>query len=239
MRIYTKTGDGGETGLIGGVRVSKAHIRVEAYGSVDETNALLGVARALKAPSWLDRILEPIQHDLFVLGAELATPSSFDKLRTCPERGGAGTKSLLKTTLSCGQRSGLDVASRVEESSARRAPGAVAGVTSDDVARLERWIDQCEEELEPLRQFVLPGGSVMAAHLHHARTVCRRAERAVVALAAREPVGELVVPYLNRLADLLFVLARLANRRAHVRETVWSSRRGRVRESLIVKRPNP
>jgi len=189
VKIYTKTGDKGETGLIGGVRVSKAHIRVEAYGSIDETNALLGVARALKAPSWLDRILEPIQHDLFVLGAELAAPSS-----------------------------------------TRRAPGAVAGVTVDDVARLERWIDQCEEELEPLRQFVLPGGSLMAARLHHARTVCRRAERAVVALAAREPVGEQVVPYLNRLADLLFVLARLANRRARVREITWPGQRGLARD---------
>ncbi len=98
---------------------------------------------------------------------------------------------------------------------------ATAAIAASDVARLERWIDACEARLTPLRRFILPGGSLLAAHLHHARAVCRRAERAVVALAVREPVGAQAVPYLNRLGDFLFVLARLANRRARVREAEW------------------
>lgn len=184
MKIYTKTGDRGQTGLIGGARVSKAHIRVTAYGAVDETNAVLGVVRSLHPPRPMDRLLAAIQQDLFRLGADLATPPM-----------------------------------------ARRRGVATAEIGADDVARLERWIDAAQARLMPLRRFILPGGSPLAAHLHQARAVCRRAERAVVALAEREPIGAQVVPYLNRLGDYLFVLARLANRRARVREAEWEGRK--------------
>ena len=180
-RIYTKTGDSGETALGDGTRVPKDHPRVAAYGSVDELNAVLGVAHAQDAARAFGELLPGIQATLFHLGAELAT---------------------------------VDAAMLAK----------LSRVSADDVAALEHEIDRFEAELSPLTQFVLPGGAPLAAALHHARTVCRRAERRVTALAAREPVSPQVVHWLNRLADLLFVMARLANARAGVPDRAWSPR---------------
>jgi cob(I)alamin adenosyltransferase len=185
VKIYTKTGDRGETGLFGGGRVPKDHARVEAYGEVDELSSTLGLAivhleRA--GESELAAGLRQVQVDLFTVGAVLATPS--------PADGGRGS-SYIPT---------LDPA-RVEA--------------------LERWIDAADAELEPLKSFILPGGTEAAAALHLARTVCRRAERRVVSLARGVRVGEEYVVYLNRLSDLLFTLARLANRRAGVPDVPW------------------
>lgn len=181
MKIYTRTGDAGETGLWGGLRVPKDALRVQAYGSVDETNAAVGVARATAALSpVLDQILELVQNDLFVVGADLATPGEAANVpRLGPEA----------------------------------------------AERLERAIDQLEAELEPLRQFILPGGTPAAAQLHLARTVCRRAERWCVTLTHAEPVNPHVLTYLNRLSDLLFVLARSANAQAGVADVPWRSPR--------------
>ncbi|MFW5947056.1 MAG: cob(I)yrinic acid a,c-diamide adenosyltransferase [Gemmatimonadota bacterium] len=177
-RIYTRTGDQGETGLFGGGRVPKSHPRVAAYGTVDELNAGLGWVLAHLHDDALRARLTAIQADLFALGAHLATPP------------GARTRDHLPEL-----------------------PG-------DRVPELEAWIDEAESELEPLKSFILPGGSPAGAALHLARTVCRRAERAVVALAAEEIEPEITV-YLNRLSDLLFVWARLVNRRAGAPETAW------------------
>ena len=186
MKIYTKTGDSGETGLYGGVRVSKAHARVAAYGDVDELNAALGLARATLRQAAdagdLADMLEQIQRDLFALGARLADPSH-------------------------------RIADRVTK----------AAVGPGDIARLEGWIDGLEASLPPLRRFILAGGAPGGAALHLARTVCRRAERAMVALIAAETdafESELLV-YMNRLSDLLFVMARAANQRAGMPEIEW------------------
>ncbi len=180
MKIYTKTGDAGETGLSDGSRVQKSHGRVAAYGEIDELNAALGVARTLAADTAEASLLHAIQRDLFALGAQLADPSS-------------------------------RVASRK----------AKAAVTSAEVERLEKAIDDHEERLPPLRSFILPGGSALGAHLHFSRTICRRAERAVVALGATTAVEPLILTYLNRLSDLLFVLARAANHEAGTPEEPW------------------
>ena len=179
MRIYTKTGDTGETGLFDGTRVSKADPRVEAYGDVDEVNAWLGVVRAQKVDEQIDAMLLKIQPTLFALGAELADPRN-------------------------------RIAARVTK----------AALTEAHVTELEAWIDALESGLRPLRRFILAGGSPGGAMLHLARTVCRRAERRIVALGpnAVEPV---VVTYINRLSDLLFVMARAVNARAGVAETEW------------------
>ena len=177
MKIYTRTGDSGETGLFDGTRVSKADARVAAYGDVDELGAWLGLARAAGMDAGLAGWIEGIQRDLFALGARLADPRH-------------------------------KIAARVEK----------AALGGDDVARLEGWIDQLEAALPPLRRFILPGGSPAGAALHVARTVCRRAERAVVGLDDAEPQ---VVIYLNRLSDLLFVMARAANHRAGAPEIEW------------------
>jgi cob(I)alamin adenosyltransferase len=179
VRIYTKTGDGGETGLLGGARVPKDDPRVAAYGDVDEANAAIGAAAAL-ADAGLARLLGRVQQDLFAIGARLADPT--------------------------------------HKVAARRAKAAVKAA---HVRRLEQAIDARERELAPLRAFVLPGGTPLAAALHVARTVVRRAERAVVALARKTPVEPGIVVYLNRLSDLLFVLARHENRRAGVVEKRW------------------
>ncbi len=176
MKIYTRTGDRGETSLFGGQRVPKDHLRVEAYGTVDELNACLGWARTLLPPGEVADVVEAVQNDLFTLGADLATPE--------------------------------------EGAEVPRVPAAW-------VERLEGWIDRAQERVPPLRSFVLPGGAPAAAALHLARTVCRRAERRVVALARTEPVNPELIRYLNRLSDLLFVLARQANREAGVPEPPW------------------
>jgi cob(I)alamin adenosyltransferase len=187
MKIYTKTGDGGDTGLFGGGRIRKNADRIAAYGTIDELNAVLGVARAelLRAPlandaegGELDTLLDEIQNRLFDLGAELATPA--------PEQRGT------------------------------------ALLAERHVERLERAIDHYEGTLPALQQFVLPGGSAAAAQLHLARCVCRRAERLVVTLADHEGVRELALRYINRLSDFLFVVARVANRRAGVGDSPWS-----------------
>jgi cob(I)alamin adenosyltransferase len=179
VKIYTKTGDDGETSLFDQTRVSKAAPRVDAYGDVDELNACLGAARAAGMAGDLTDALALIQQELFALGARLADPSA-------------------------------RIAGRVTK----------AAVTADHVGRLEQLIDRLESELPPLRRFILPGGSTGGALLHLARTVCRRAERKVVGLGG-EAVEPIVVVYLNRLSDLLFVMARVANRRAGVPETEW------------------
>ena len=187
MKIYTKTGDDGTTGLFGGARVAKTDLRVAAYGTVDELNAALGVTIAAGTDAtWTER-LTSLQRDLFVLGADLATP-----------RGGAEASYL----------------PRIEET---------------HVTALERLIDELDATLPPLRNFILPGGTRLAAHLHWARTICRRAERATVALAHEQEIGERPLRYLNRLGDLLFVLARAANQEAGVSEMEWAPR-GRARE---------
>ena len=179
MKIYTKTGDRGETGLFGGGRVAKDHVRVDAYGEVDELNACLGAARAAGLDAELSAALEAIQRELFAVGARLADPSA-------------------------------RISARVTK----------AAVTDADIARLEATIDGLELELPPLRRFILPGGCPAGALLHLARTVSRRAERRIVALGAGA-VEPIIVIYLNRLSDLLFVMARAANHRAGVPETEW------------------
>lgn len=181
VRIYTRTGDTGETALFDGSRVSKADPRVQAYGDVDELNAWLGVARAQGLAADLDEVLTTIQRDLFAVGASLADPAH-------------------------------RIAPRVDK----------ARLTPEDVTRLERAIDTCEAQLPPLRRFILAGGSPAGASLHLARTVCRRAERAIVALGPTVVSDDtFVVTYINRLSDLLFVMARLVNHRAGVPETEW------------------
>jgi len=179
VKIYTKTGDGGETALLGGTRVSKAAPRVAAYGDVDELNAWLGLVRAGGLDKQLSTLLERIQRDLFAVGARLADP-------------------------------GGKVADRIEKTD----------VTRDDIKRLEDWIDLLESEVPVLRRFILAGGSPAGASLHVARTICRRAERSVVGLGPENVEPELIV-YLNRLSDLLFVMARVANRRGRATESEW------------------
>ncbi|HLE77420.1 MAG TPA: cob(I)yrinic acid a,c-diamide adenosyltransferase [bacterium] len=175
-KIYTRAGDRGETGLIGGARVPKDHPRVQAYGAIDELNSHLGVVIAALDDADTAGLLRSIQHRLFDLGAELATPAS---------------------------------------------ETAESGMSLDQVEALEHAIDGAEQTLTPLREFILPGGSHAAAALHVARAVARRAERHVVTLARSEPVNPQIVPYLNRLSDLFFVLARAANRRAGRPDIAW------------------
>jgi cob(I)alamin adenosyltransferase len=179
VKIYTKTGDAGETSLFDNSRVSKADARVDAYGEVDELNACLGAARAAGLDHDLRSRLESIQKELFAVGARLADPAA-------------------------------RIAGRVTK----------AVVTDAAIARLEEAIDSLEAELPPLTKFILPGGSPAGALLHLGRTVCRRAERRVIALGS-DAVEPLVVVYLNRLSDLLFVMARAANRRAGAAEVEW------------------
>jgi cob(I)alamin adenosyltransferase len=181
MRIYTRTGDEGDTGLFGGGRVPKDDPRVEAYGDVDELNAAIGMARAVEVMPRIDEVLAPVQRDLFGLGAILATP---------------------------------DLAKMREQL-------AKARIDDARITQLENAIDAAESELAPLTAFILPGGTPKAAAIHVARTVCRRAERRVVHLQQSVELPPLVTIYLNRLSDLLFVLARLANKRAGAGEVTW------------------
>jgi cob(I)alamin adenosyltransferase len=181
MKIYTKTGDAGETGLWGGQRVSKDALRVHAYGTVDECNAAIGVARASGLDAGIDELLGQVQNQLFVVGADLATPG----------QGGA----------------------------------SIPRVGPAEIGFLEAQIDALESEMEPLKQFILPGGTVAASHLHLARTTCRRAERWAVSLANEEPISPDVLMYLNRLSDFLFVAARAANAHANTPDVPWVSPR--------------
>lgn len=186
-KVYTRTGDRGETRLVGGRAVPKDHTRIEAYGTVDELNAVLGLARTFNASSAadstaagrIDEMLGRIQNDLFNVGSDLATPAD------------------------------------------SRWPGMVR-VGDDDVTLLEGWIDELNEDLGPLKEFILPGGGPVGSFLHQGRTVCRRAERRVLTLiSADDDVGEGCLRYLNRLSDLLFVLGRWAAQAAGEPETFW------------------
>jgi cob(I)alamin adenosyltransferase len=168
-RIYTRTGDKGDTALGSGTRVAKHHPRIEAYGTVDETNACVGIAR-LNAGAELDQMLARLQNDLFDLGADLCIPED-----------------------------GSEIAAKALR------------ISDTQVERLEREIDAMNEKLQPLRSFVLPGGTPAAAYLHLARTVCRRAERLIVKLAESEPLSPATIKYTNRLSDFLFVASRYAN----------------------------
>ena len=180
MKIYTRTGDTGDTGLFGGTRVRKSDPRVAAYGDVDELNACLGVVRAQPGlDADVGTLIAHVQKDLFAIGARLADPA---------ER----------------------ISDRVTK----------VAVGDEDIRRLEGWIDRFEADLPPLRKFILPGGSAAGALLHLSRTVCRRAERGIVGLGAGS-VDAHVVVYINRLSDLLFVLARAVNHRAGQTETEW------------------
>lgn len=181
FKIYTRTGDSGDTGLFGGGRVPKCHPRVAAYGDVDELNSVLGVVRATTPTEFYDELLESIQRDLFAIGGHLATPD--------PER---VRKALEKAELS-----------------------------PERVIAFESVMDAADAELTPLKAFILPGGTPKAAILHLARTVCRRAERSIVELASHEAVPELFVVYVNRLSDLLFTLARVANAQAGLEDVTW------------------
>ena len=185
-RVYTRTGDQGDTALVGGRRVPKDSPRIEAYGGIDELNAIIGLARVFNAERversdkhrWLDGVLRALQNELFDLGGELATP-----------------------------------ADAVYEGMFR--------VGAAEVAALERLIDQCQKDLEPLRSFVLPGGGRISGFLHQARTVCRRVERRILALSRVEPIGEEPLKYVNRLSDLLFVLSRWVGKHLGETEYLW------------------
>jgi len=176
MKIYTKTGDSGDTGLWGGQRVSKDAARIQSYGTVDECNAVLGLARATLSVPQLDTLLAEVQNQLFVVGSDLASDLNVKQ---------------------------------------------VPRIAAADVAYLETQIDTLETELPPLTQFILPGGSQGAAYLHLARTICRRAERWVVTLQQSEAINSLVLIYLNRLSDLLFVAARFANHSSGQADVPW------------------
>jgi cob(I)alamin adenosyltransferase len=171
-KVYTRTGDAGQTSLVGGARVSKSSLRVDSYGEVDELNSVLGLARARLQDTEVDEVLSLIQNDLFTLGADLASPTGIE----------------------------------------------VPRIDAAFVKTLEDYADQFLEALEPLKEFILPGGSQSGATLHLARTIARRAERRVVALAEAEAVNAETIIYLNRLSDLLFILARVVNHRAGIPE---------------------
>jgi cob(I)alamin adenosyltransferase len=186
MKLYTRTGDDGTTGLFGGARVAKDDLRIESYGTVDELNAWLGMCVAAcdagsPVQGRMQAMLISLQSRMFDLGSDLATPSS------------------------------------VGEVAAKR----TVRIEAEHVAEAERWIDEVDEQNEPIRAFVLPGGCELSARLHVARGVCRRAERLVVALARRESVSVEAIHLLNRLSDLLFAMARLANRSSGVADTEW------------------
>lgn len=180
MKIYTKTGDRGTTGLVGGQRVSKDSLRIHAIGEVDELNAMLGVCRTYAQNTPLDLELSNIQNWLFDLGAELAT---------------VGDARMQNERLSL-----------------------------QEINWLESSIDSYGEELEPLRNFILPGGSPLAAHLHLARSICRRAERTMTTLLNEEPIRSELFVLINRLSDWFFVTARIANRHSHVQDVKWNPR---------------
>jgi len=178
-RIYTRTGDKGETGLFGGVRVPKDSTRVEAYGSVDETNSALGLVRSGLSDPEIDLVLQELQKDLFAAGADLANAQKGKEM---------------------------------------------SRITAERVSELERIIDRFESELPPLRAFILPGGCMTGASLHFARAVARRAERRIVTLSRKEEIDEQLIPFINRLSDLLFVLARVVNHREKRIEVEWHGR---------------
>jgi cob(I)alamin adenosyltransferase len=185
-RVYTRTGDKGETSLVGGARVPKDSLRIEAYGTIDELNAIVGLARTFNEERladgehhrWLDEVLRQIQNELFDLGSELATPA------------GAEYEGMVR-------------------------------MCEAEVTRLEKLMDHCQKDLAPLRSFTLPGGGRVNAFLHQARTVCRRAERRVLALSRVEPLNEWALTYVNRLSDTFFVLGRWVGKHLGEKEYLW------------------
>ncbi len=177
MKIYTKKGDRGQTSLFGGQRVSKASCRIDTYGTVDELNSLLGVVRSYDVSPLIDELLHKVQKQLFILGADLATP--FEKEKSVPR------------------------------------------ISQKEVASLETAIDEMQEELPDLKNFILPGGSTPGANLHLARTICRRAERKCVHCKEEALFSEHTITYLNRLSDLLFVAARYENYQRGNQEEAW------------------
>ncbi|HEX4571873.1 MAG TPA: cob(I)yrinic acid a,c-diamide adenosyltransferase [Dongiaceae bacterium] len=193
-KIYTRGGDKGRTSLGDGSRVAKHDLRVEAYGTVDEANAALGLAR-LYAEGEAEAMLARIQHDLFDLGADLCRPEAEPEAATAKKKGAAKT------------------------ANAARKPAPLR-IVEAQVARLEREIDRMNAALQPLESFVLPGGSAAAAHLHLARTTARRAERLMTALAEKNPINPIAIKYINRLSDHLFVLARYLNDRGKA-DILW------------------
>lgn len=184
MKIYTKTGDKGTTSLYGGVKVSKAHIRIDAYGTTDELNSFIGTVLAFNNSEEVKEQLIQVQKELFVLGAELATPKE-------------------KLYLANGK-------SRIGKM-----------IQDTEIEQLESWIDEWEKELEPLKFFILPSGGKASANAHLARTVCRRAERIVVALSQHEEIRPEIQKYLNRLSDYLFVIARVLAKNDGEEEVMW------------------
>jgi len=185
-KVYTRTGDKGETALVGGKRLAKDSPRIEAYGTIDELNSIVGLARVFNAESldagdahrFLDEVLCQLQDELFDLGGELATPAeSFQD--------------------------------------------GMYRVGAEQVDRLEKWIDQCQQDLEPLKSFILPGGGRIAAYLHQCRTVCRRAEREILRLSRSEEINQHVLEYFNRLSDLFFVLSRWIAKQTGAPEYLW------------------
>ena len=185
-KVYTRTGDRGETALVGGKRVPKDAPRIEAYGAIDELNSVVGLARVFneesldagEAHQFLDEVLCRIQDELFDLGSELATPPEFFQ------------KGMYQ-------------------------------VGDEEIARLEEWMDKCQEDLEPLQSFILPGGGRIGAYLHQCRTVCRRAERDVLRLSREEDISPAVIRYVNRLSDLFFVLSRWIAKQTGEQEYLW------------------
>jgi len=182
MKIYTKTGDQGTTSLLGGTRVSKANLRIDSYGTVDELNAYIGLLRDQEVNNSRQEILKEIQDRLFTLGAALATSPGKDNI----------------------QKPDIHI---------------------QDVERLEKQIDEMEQKLEPLKNFILPGGHQVVSFCHVARTVCRRAERCTILLDQNEPVDPILVTYLNRLSDYLFVLGRLIAKELNIEEVLWEPRK--------------
>jgi cob(I)alamin adenosyltransferase len=185
-RVYTRTGDDGTTALVGGTRVAKDAKRIAAYGTIDELNASLGLARVFneerlaegEGHQWLDDVLRRLQNELFDLGSELATPEE-----------------------------------AVYEGMFR--------FSEQEVKALERLMDQCQKELEPLKSFILPGGGRIGGFLHQCRTICRRAERDILALSREEPINPCLLKYVNRLSDVFFVLSRWVGKRLGEKEYLW------------------
>jgi cob(I)alamin adenosyltransferase len=185
-RVYTRTGDKGETGLVGGKRVPKDSPRIYAYGTIDELNSIVGLTRVFneenldagEAHKFLDEVLCKIQDELFDLGSELATPPEF-----------------------------------FQEGMFR--------ISGSEIKNIEKWIDKCQEDLEPLKSFILPGGGRAGAYLHQCRTVCRRAEREILRLSREETISEWPLQYVNRLSDLFFVLSRWISKQTGEREYLW------------------
>lgn len=178
MKIYTKTGDDGNTGLQGNLRISKSHPRIIAYGTVDEVNAALGMVLTNSLDEDIRKMLTEIQNELFVVGADLSNPNL------------------------------NDIKNRV---------------TLDMIQKIEENIDKCESELDPLTNFILPGGNIAAAHLHYTRTVVRRAETQVVQLSENDEINSNCIKYLNRVSDLFFVMGRLINKRNGNEDILWKA----------------